>query len=266
MSQSRTGRRSCFSMALLQETDRHFQALIEDVARKIVATSHDRDGSFISTSLLYPSGSSVVVRVYGTGPQYFITDLGVGYDEAEMMGAEGIYMRHAQSIAQAAGVRFDNQAFFVLKATEAQLPGAVVTVANCSQEAVHFTLYRQSEQREPASADLFIERLTKIFERKIITIDADVIGASQTKWKVAALVRAARRPTIFEPVNKHPTSIVYAATKFHDIARLERAPGRVAIVNSKQDLGTYLGVLSQAADVIEDSSPDQTIRDLARAA
>ena len=44
------------------------------------------------------------------------------------------------------------------------------------------------------------------------------------------------------------------------------APARVAIVNSKQDLGTYLGVLSQAADVIEDSSPDQTIRELAKAA
>ena len=253
-------------MALLKETDSQFQALIEDVAQKIVATSHDRDGSFITTPLLYPSGSTVVVRVYGTGPRYFIIDLGVGHDEAEMMGAEGIYMRHARSIAQAAGARFDNQAFFVLEATEPQLPGAVVTVANCSQEAVNFTLYRQSEQREPASADLFIERLTKIFEQKIITIDADVIGASQTKWKVAALVRAAQRPTIFEPVNKHPTSIVYAATKFHDIARLEMAPDRVAIVNSRQDLGTYLGVLSQAADVIEDSSPDQTIRELAKAA
>ena len=253
-------------MTMLKEADSQFQAIIEDVAQKIVATSHDRDGSFITTPLLYPSGSTVAVRVYGTGPRYFITDLGVGHDEAEMMGAEGIYMRHARSIAQAAGARFDNQAFFVLEATEPQLPGAVVTVANCSQEAVNFTLYRQSEQREPASANLFLERLTKIFEQKFITIDADVIGASQTKWKVAALVRAARRPTIFEPVNKHPTSIVYAATKFHDIARLEKAPGRVAIVKSKQELGTYLGVLSQAADVIEDSSPDQTIRELAKAA
>ena len=37
-------------MALLKETDSQFQTLIEDVAQKIVATSHDRDGSFITTS------------------------------------------------------------------------------------------------------------------------------------------------------------------------------------------------------------------------
>ena len=253
-------------MAMLKEADSQFQAIIEDVARKIVATSHAKDDSFITTPLLYPSGSSVVVQVYGTYPRYFITDLGLGHEEAEMMGAESIYMRQAQPIALAAGVRFDNQAFFVLEATEAQLPGAVVTVANCSQEAVNLTLYRQSEQRDPAAANLLIERLIKIFEQTTVTIGADVTGASQTKWKVAALVHAARRSTIFEPVNKHPTSIVYAATKFHDFARLEKAPGRVAIVKSKQELGTYLGVLSQAADVIEDSSPDQTIRELAKAA
>ncbi len=55
--------------------------------------------------------------------------------------------------------------------------------------------------------------------------------------------------------------------KFHDIALLgNEAPGRVAMVHNKKDFGTYLAVLSQSANVIDDDAADSTILRLAKAA
>jgi hypothetical protein len=44
-------------------------------------------------------------------------------------------VRHARPIAEAAGVGFDNQTFFIMGARRDQLVGTVITIANCSQEA-----------------------------------------------------------------------------------------------------------------------------------
>lgn len=87
----------------------------------------------VATDADYPNGTSVVVRVLDGYPNFLVSDMGLGYEEAEMMGASSIYMRNARSIAEAAGVRFDNQAFFVLEASREQLAGAIVTIANRSQ-------------------------------------------------------------------------------------------------------------------------------------
>jgi hypothetical protein len=54
--------------------------------------------------------------------------------------------------------------------------------------------------------------------------------------------------------------------KFLDIARLENAPHRIAVVDRKDELGNYLNVLSQAADVIQYQVPDSTLIRLAEAA
>jgi hypothetical protein len=55
--------------------------------------------------------------------------------------------------------------------------------------------------------------------------------------------------------------------KFSDIARLGNdAPTRVAMVRNKKEFGTLLGVLSQAANVVDEDAPDQAIERLAEAA
>lgn len=87
--------------------------IADAVAREIVSTKHRHDGSFISTPLLYPSGSTVVVKIHQAGEQFFISDIGLGYQEADMMGAGSIYARHARVIAENAGIRFDSQSFFI---------------------------------------------------------------------------------------------------------------------------------------------------------
>jgi hypothetical protein len=89
-----------------------FDILIDNVAREIVGTEHGVGGSFIRMPLLYPSGSTVVVRVEHTIDRYFVSDWGLGHEESELYAAGHFYRRQAKSIAERAGIGFDNQAFF----------------------------------------------------------------------------------------------------------------------------------------------------------
>jgi hypothetical protein len=244
-----------------------FKEMVENVARSIVATEHRISGSFIRTPLMYPSGSTVVVRIEQGENRFFVSDIGLGHSEAEMMGAGTMYAKPARVIADEAGVRFDNQAFFVLEASLEELPGAVVTIANCSQHAVMRAADALAEKTFEDRKNKLYERLVGVFEPKIVKKNVDVIGASTQRWPVATLVTLpGMRPTIFEPVTKHPNSIAHASMKFGDIALAENAPQRVAVVADRKELGTLLTVLSRSASVIDDNESTDRIRRLAAAA
>jgi hypothetical protein len=244
-----------------------FKELVDDVARQIVATEHRTGGSFIRTPLLYPGGSTVVVRIEEGTERFFVSDFGLGFQEAELMGAGLMYARNAHPIAEAAGVRFDNQAFFVLEASREQLPGAVVTIANCSLEATMRAADALAEKTFEDSKARLYERLVKVFSPKIVARNAEVIGASNQKWRVTAIVNMPdARPTVFEPVTKHVNSVAAASMKFGDIALREGAPARVAVVHNRAEFGALLTVLARSASIIEDDAPNDRIMQLARAA
>jgi hypothetical protein len=245
-----------------------FREIIEAVAREIVATDHRTSGSFIRTPLMYPGGTTVVVRIEEGDNRFFVSDIGLGHQEAELMGAGSMYARPARVIAEEAGVRFDNQAFFVLEASRDQLPGAVVTIANCSQQAVMRAADALAEKTFEDRKTRLYEKLVSVFDAKTVKKNAEVVGASTQHWPVAALVTLPGvRPTIFEPVTKHPNSIAHASMKFGDIALLKNdAPQRVAVVHNKKELGTLLTVLSRSANVIDDDETKERIVRLARAA
>jgi hypothetical protein len=245
-----------------------FREIIEAVARELVATDHRASGSYIRTPLMYPGGTTVVVRIEEGDNRFFVSDIGLGHQEAELMGADSLYAKPARIIAEEAGVRFDNQAFFVLEASREQLAGAVVTIANCSQQAVMRAADALAEKTfEDRKARLY-EKLVGVFDTKTVKKNVEVVGASTQHWPVAAIVTLpGLRPTIFEPVTKHPNSIAHASMKFSDIALLkEDAPQRVAVVHNKKELGTLLTVLSRSANVIDDNETNERIVRLARAA
>jgi hypothetical protein len=252
--------------ALAHHSHNSFRTMIEHAARELVTVAHDRRGAFLKMPLIYPSGAGVVVRVEPAGDQYFVSDMGTGHEEADLMGGSFIYNHVARPIAEQAGVGFDQYAFFVLKAGFDQLPGAVATIANCAHEAVIATSYRLAEKKFDESEERLYERLAHIFTPKLVQKAPMFLGASTTAWRLTALVRSPGRQSLFEIVSKHPTSIATAATKFHDIARLESPPIRVAVVKKKELFGTYLGVLSQAANVVEEDISDAAIKRLANAA
>jgi hypothetical protein len=244
-----------------------FEALVNEVARELVAVEHRAGGSFVRVPLLYPGGTTVVVRIQEGANSFFVTDAGLGYQEAELMGAGPLYARHARVIGDAAGVRFDNQAFFVLETSRDQLPGAVTTVANCSQEATMRSADALAEQTFEDGKTRLYERLVSVFTTKFVAKNVEVVGASNQRWRVAAIVTPSEgHQTVFEPVTKHSNSVASVTMKFGDIALRENAPARVAVVHNRADFGPLLTVLSRSASVIEDDAPIESLRRLASAA
>jgi hypothetical protein len=243
-----------------------WQSAVEAAALQLVTVDVRSTGAFIRTPLLYPSGATVVVRVEPLNGHFFVSDIGLGYQEAELMGTTTSFTRHARLIADESGIRFDSHAFFVATATSEQLSGVVATVANCSHEAVAYAAFRLFDRKVADEAEVLFERLARVFSSDSIQRNAELRGASQTEWSVASVVRIGSHVTVFEPVLNHRNSVASVATKFHDIALLENAPERVAVVRKKDDLGTLLGVLAQAGSVINRDAPDSTLRRLARAA
>ena len=243
-----------------------FCTIVEAVAQELVAVNHDAGHSFISTPLMYPNGTSVVVRIEDARGEYFVTDFGMGYEEATIMGASNMYSRFAKVIAEAAKVRFDRHSFFAIRVSREQLAGAIVTVANCSKEAVNIVAYKLADRKNIDAIEVLYSRLVTVFPKRIVDRNVSVVGHSNTEWHVATMVKAEGRPTIFEPVAAHHVSICAASTKFRDISEVEDAPSRVAVVENKEDLRTYLAVLSRSASVIERESSNDTYSQLANAA
>jgi hypothetical protein len=240
--------------------------VVDLVAREIVSTEHIGSGSLIKTPLMYPSGAAVVVQITQHGERFFVSDMGQGHQEAEMIGASILYANSAKGLAEHFGIRFDNQAFFVAEANREQLAGATTIVANCSSEAAALAAYKAAERKFEEDADKLYRKLVATFSKSEVERDVDFVGSSAHKWPVAALVRHRHNVALFEPVSKNHISVVNAAAKFHDIARLEHPPKRIAVVNKKADMGEYLNLLSQAATVVEYEVPKETLVELAEAA
>jgi hypothetical protein len=236
---------------------------VDDAIQGIVSAEHYQAGSIVSLPVLYPSGSTVLLEVTKHGDRLLVSDRGGGMQEAELMGATRHYKDAAERIATEAGVRFDGLSMFVVEVSIDRLAGAMVVVANCSQDAAVFAAERVAESTEADAREILFARLSAVFRGWHVEKDARVIGASNHPWKVAVEVVNRHRRAIFEPVNRRYITIVGTAAKFHDLARLETPPARFAMVGSIQELGDYYGVVSDASDrVVESSVSDNTIREL----
>jgi hypothetical protein len=251
-------------MAMAPRTN--LSEVAEAVARELVSAEYSSLGSIVRTPILYPSGASVVVQITQHADRYFVTDMGFGFQEAEMIGAGIQYSNSAKGLADHFGIRFDNQAFFLAEADRGQLVSAVTIVANCSGEAASLAVYKAAERKFEEDTDKLYRKLVSVFSKSEVERDVDFVGSSTHSWPVAAVVRHAEKVAIFEPVSKNHISVVNTAAKFHDIARLDHPPRRIAVVNKKAEMGEYLNLLSQAGNVIEYETPNEKFRDLAEAA
>ena len=240
--------------------------VVDAAIREIVSTAHRPEGSYVKTPLLYPSGSEVVVRISGGPDVYFVTDFGMGHTEAELGGFERTYMRQAKIIGQNNNIGFDNHAFFILQVDADRLPGAIVTIANCTHEAVLIAASKAAEKLSIDGAEFMIEKLERIFGIKNVNKMDKIIGASNHEWEFAASIQHERKKTLFEFATKHPNSVASVAMKMNDISRLEHAPKRIVMVHNKAEMGTYLGILAFTSNVIEENIADSKIINLASVA
>lgn len=250
----------------MDEKNAAFREVVDSVARVLADARHDRDGSFISTPVLYPGGSIVVVRIdEHVDGRYLVTDMGLGFQESDLMGASHTFARVAPEVSARFGVRFDQHAFF-LDVRREQLAGAVSVIAACSQEAVQHTAFKLAERKRADAADRLYDRLAEVFAATNVERGAEVLGASNTPWHVTALVTADGHRAAFEPVSDHHSSIASTVVKFVDLSQLDNPPARIAVVRSKEKLGTRLSLITTVGSVVEESVSSQTLERLARAA
>lgn len=227
-----------------------FRNLTEAVAKQLISVEYVRGSSIVAVPLLYPSGAGAVVKISQHADRYFVSDLGFGYQEAEMLGALKSYSTHARGLADHYGVRFDNQAFFVAEASRDNLKSIITIIANCSVEAASIAAQKAAERKYADDSELLYDRLVQVFPREKVAKNVYFVGSSSHEWPISALVSVGEFPTIFEPVTNHHASVVNASAKFHDLARLESPPHRVAVVKKLDEMHSYLTLLSQSSTVI----------------
>jgi hypothetical protein len=227
-------------------------------AGQLTAVVDTPEGAFIHTPLMYPGGSSVVVHVVGHPNRYFVSDYAHGAREADMAGMSLQYLGIARSVAERAGIGFDDRCLFSIDLSRDQLPTAVAVVANCSLKAVGLAVTKLAQRRHEADDAFLYDKLIHIFGRPRVQKHADIVGSSNRGWRVSAIVHSDGRRAVFEMVRPAPASIYRHVAMFHDIARLDPPPARIAVVESFQRMGPdNLGLLGQAAHVIEQEAPDE---------
>jgi hypothetical protein len=238
--------------------------IAEGVARSLGSSIAIAGSHFIRTPMLYPSGSSAVIRIDGSDDQFFVSDNGMGYDEALMFNAAHGYAVVARTLIRDTEISFDSRSFFVAQAAADELVGVVGAIANCSQRAVIETVVRHEARRRDTDRAALLHRLDSLFGARRVEKDVMVRGSSTVDLEVTARIESDNVISIFDYARPHKNSVSSAVAKFHDIARLAAPPRRIISVRDFAAMGNFVGLLSQAANVIElEKTPDEVLRRLA---
>jgi hypothetical protein len=229
-----------------------------EVATSLSSAFADERGTFVTTPLLFPSGSHVVVWFDGTADSYFVSDHGAAQLEADLMGGEQTFSRLASDMAGEAGIGFDENCFFVSGVSRAKLVTAVTVVANISKEAASQTAFRLAEKNYRFDDLQLVERLEKIFGKPRVLGKPELLGASNRRWTFSASVEHEGHRTVFDLVKPTWQSLLPSVAKFADISDLVDAPRRVAVLADKKHTNPAdINLLSRAARVIDFSARDE---------
>ncbi len=232
-----------------------------EVASTLCSSFSDASGVFITTPLLYPGGSHVVLWLDGSGDQFYLSDHGYARLEADLMAGARTFLRIAADLAKNAGVGFDDNCFFLRGVARDAIPTAATLIANLSKEAADQTSLRLSERPYSFDEEQLVRRLSAIFGGPSVSTGIELIGASTHRWSFHAAVAQKNHQTVFDLVKSSPQSIYPAVAKFSDIADLVDAPARVVVLAEKEKTDpANINLLSRSARVISLLATDKTYR------
>lgn len=199
---------------------------IERVSRSLSRHVLDGRRAMVSTSSMFPSGTTVAVQVEFDGATCLVNDMGNAQLEAELLGASDYqFTRHGRTIAEQYGIGFDKNAFFVVQVPLENLEGAIRIVSSASCKAAMMVENSINEQRERNDRDLMIDKMIEYFGKDKVERDIEIKGASQHPWHFLGRVRG-DHPLVFDCVTPYAASISAAHTKFDDISRIPDRPNR----------------------------------------
>lgn len=214
---------------------------------------------FVDLPLFHPSGAAATVKIQPHGGSLLVSDGGFAYREAEMIGAERMFRRVAEEQAAEIGGNATNRALSII-ATESTLAGAIADIANASARISSQIAKKAGARGEAEIIDFLYKRLVSVFGGLHVKAQVPLLGPSTKEWLADAVVNFEDRRAVFQAVTRHHASVYSTSAMFHDIALRDDAPITIAVVRDKQELGAFLGILSQAGHVIEESQPDKVFR------
>jgi hypothetical protein len=233
----------------------------EEVARALVSTRSSEGTAFITTPVTYPSGAHSLVRIDGMNNRWFVSDDGYGAQEADLMGASTTFKRVARIVADRAGIGFDQKFLFVVEATRDELPGAVVTVANASAEAVRRTAMRVEEMHYAASRALFDQRVETTFRGSTIIKQPEVLGESGRAWEFSAgIERDGNIIYLLDLVRPRPSAVYATISKFTDMKPVLQGRKGAAILTDYDKTDPHLvSLLSKVVGVALPAGAPETV-------
>jgi hypothetical protein len=243
--------------------EKTLSSAVDEAIKCLISVEHFHAGTLVSVPVMYPSGASVVLEIFSQKDRVYVSDRGGAHQEAEFLGATRTFGRDAQRVAVEAGIKFDGRDMFVAEIPFDRIAGAMTVVADCSARAAALCAIRAAERDEKDAKDALFERLSDVFGPTGFERDVQMIGASNHKWRVDAVVmRPHDSPTLFNSVTRKYVSAAGTAAKFHDFARLETTPRRIAVVTNTAEIGDWIGVIASASDAVIElkASNDQFYR------
>ena len=252
--------------------DRDLAAIAKEVARQLARAFEQQDGVYISTPLLFASGAPVVVQISrGPDDQFVVSDMGAGYHEARLTGADQHYTRAANEVAAKAGIRSDGKVLADSEISREQLAVAVTVVANCSLETWSLAEHRNRERKQQDTTNEFYSRMFRAVKRRQplaeVSRNVSFRGNSSSDWDFDVLVKVRDDRSLFDFVSPHPQSVAFATTKCSDVGHLPSPPTLVCVIDNRKAFGSRLGWLLPVATVIEYAATSESrLLELAHAA
>lgn len=243
-------------MDTAEQSRRDVATAVEATVSRLLSTRHSDRVSLVSLPMFYPSGAAITVSVEPARERFYVTDGSFAFREAAMIGGESIFNRIARNVADFFGVEVTSRTLSVI-AERDQLAGAIADIAAASGRVAHAIVERVANRHENEIALHLYQRLVAIFGPPRVEPEAKIVGASSKEWDISALVHLEDHTVVFDAVANHHASVYSSATKFHDLALLEKPPVAVSVVRDKKALGAFVAILAQASHVIQDNVPDE---------
>lgn len=241
------------------------EASLADALSRLVDRRDSEEGTIIALPSVYTSGAPVQVSVSYDGAGFFVNDMGLALNEAELMGATSKqFNSQAREIADEYGVRFDNHSFFAVHVQAEELTGAIKIIGSASLKSVVATEGKLAEQNDTSLRSDFVHKIQQVFGSRNVAKDVEYHGSSTHSWKFAASVQTGGQLLLFDTASQHPVSIYSAHAKFSDLRMLEISPkGVIGISSARLFKPDYRNLLQQVANVVETTADNSVISKLA---
>lgn len=252
---------------ILERENQELQSRIAQAVERLMGRRERAGGQVhVSVPVTYPSGASVVVEIEQNADRIWVSDMGAGILEAEMMGAQESYQQLARKKADEFGVGYDNRAMFVLWAPSGRLESAIVCVANASAQAAADAVRHASEAQSRRQNALVFERVKRIFGERHVSRTAEIYGR-RSSWEAHNVVLFPdSHRAVFEPMAAHPNSVSAKFLMFSDLRDAELDVSLNAVVESLDSLDRKSQMVGDVANIIELRAADDLYRRYGRAA